>query len=92
MALATVRSGIVDEADYLALMEKFSEFFRDPKAICDRFNAWSSSRHQQPGPKGAGNSYEPAWVDFLVADLTCNGELPVMEVPAWRNAGSCNQD
>lgn len=83
-ALERIRSGGVDEVEYVALVEKFSRFFGDPKAVSERFDAWYRNRHQQPGiKKGASNGYEPAWVDFLIADLTCSEELPSLEVPAW---------
>ncbi|WP_080357341.1 CHC2 zinc finger domain-containing protein [Stenotrophomonas maltophilia] len=87
-ALEKIRLGAVDEVEYLALMEKFSEFFGDPRAVCERFDAWHRNNHQQPGSKkGTSNGYEPAWVDFLIADLTCGGELPTLDVPAW-----CDRD
>jgi hypothetical protein len=90
--LEKIRSGEVDEVEYVALMEQFSEFFGDPRAVCERFDAWYRNRHQQPGiKKGASNGYEPAWVDFLIADLTCSGELPTLEVPAWCDLGSFNE-
>lgn len=90
-ALKKIRSGTVD-VDCRALAD-FSEFFGDPKAVCERFNAWHRNRHQQPGVKvGSNNRSEPAWVDFLIADLTCGGELPRLEVPAWRSLGSCHDD
>lgn len=90
-ALKKIRSGAVDvDCDALA---DFSEFFGDPEAVCERFKAWHKSRHQQPGVKvGSNNCSEPAWVDFLIADLTCGGELPRLEVPAWRSIGSCHDD
>ncbi|MFG3450222.1 CHC2 zinc finger domain-containing protein [Stenotrophomonas sp. NPDC047960] len=91
--LEKIRSGNVDEVEYVALMEQFSEFFGDPRAVCERFDAWHRNRHQQPGiKKGASNGYEPAWVDFLIADLTCSGELPTLEVPAWCGLGSFHED
>lgn len=71
---------------YDALGADFFKFFGDPKAVCERLNAWHRNRHQQPGAKvGSNKRSEPAWVDFLIADLTCGGELPRLEVPAWRS-------
>ncbi|GEM_PF-1237839 len=78
---------------YDALGADFFKFFGDPKAVCERLNAWHRNRHQQPGAKvGSNKRSEPAWVDFLIADLTCGGELPRLEVPAWRSLGSCHDD
>lgn len=82
--LKDVRSSKAGDAQYLDGVEGLSSFFRDPRAICERFNAWRADRHQQPGLKvGGSKGFEPAWLDFLVADLTCRGDLPVLEVPAW---------
>ena len=82
--LKAVRLGKTDDAKYVALVDVFSKFFGDPKAVCERFNAWHQDRHQQPSSKvGGSKGYEPAWLDFLIADLTYDGGLPKLEVPAW---------
>lgn len=83
--LEEVRSGKIDEANYVARVEGFSKLFGNPSAVCERFNAWHQDRHQQPSSKvGGSKGFEPAWLDFLIADLTCGGDLPSLEVPVWR--------
>ncbi|PPU11967.1 CHC2 zinc finger domain-containing protein [Xanthomonas arboricola] len=92
-ALENALSGKISEIERVATMEQFSALFGNPNAVCERFNAWYSDRHQQPGMKvGSNKRSEPAWVDFLIADLTCRGSLPQLHVPAWCDLGSCHED
>lgn len=88
-ALESNLSRNITEIERVPMVEKFAAFFGDPKAVCERFNAWYWDRHQQPCVKSGSNKRsEPAWVDFLMADLTCKGSLPSLHVPAWSDAGT----
>lgn len=73
----------VPTSDSRVELDKFALHFSDPGAICERFAAWQNDRHQQPGINAANLNTEPVWLDFLVADLTCKGELPTVKVPPW---------
>ncbi len=67
-------------------VEKFKEFFGDSRAVGERIMAWLRDRHQQPAPRAGDLRLEPAWLDFLVADLTWtySGETrPEVHVPPW---------
>ncbi|MEB2545753.1 toprim domain-containing protein [Burkholderia cenocepacia] len=69
-------------------VEKFKDFFGDPRAVRERILAWLKDRHQQPAPKAGELRLEPAWLDFLVADLTwrhSNGKHPEIRVMPWLN-------
>jgi len=69
-----------------AKVELFKEFFGDPRAIRERILAWLKDRHQQPAPKAGDLRLEPAWLDFLVADLTwrhSNDMYPEIRVMPW---------
>jgi hypothetical protein len=68
-----------------AKVEIFKEFFGDPSAVRERILAWIRDRHQQPAPKAGELGLEPAWLDFLVADLTWRSseEHPDIRVPPW---------
>ncbi|MGN7838495.1 CHC2 zinc finger domain-containing protein [Stenotrophomonas sp. 22385] len=82
--LKTAHSGMIDEAEHIETARSLSAFFPNPSAVYERFNAWHKDRHQQPGLKvGGSEGIEPAWLDFLVADLTCRGDIPALEVPSW---------
>jgi hypothetical protein len=61
----------------------FAEYFKDPEAVRKRLLAWHDDRHQQPSFVDGSLQLEPAWLDFLVADLTCTGALPGVRVPPW---------
>jgi len=90
--LEEIKSKKTEKADYVRMLEDFSKLFGNSEAICRRFDAWSRNRHQQPSVRMLDNSNEPAWVDFLVADLTCYGSLPELHVPAWSDpdtGGEC---
>ena len=69
-----------------AKVETFKDFFGDPRAVRERILAWLKDRHQQPAPKAGERRLEPAWLDFLVADLTwkhSNDIRPEIQVPPW---------
>jgi hypothetical protein len=66
-----------------AALDTFAAFFGEPEAVRQRISAWMKDSHQQPAPKAGALRLEPAWLDFLVADLTCKGHLPNVKVPAW---------
>lgn len=65
-------------------LDAFSAFFGEPDAVRQRIIVWLNDRHQQPAPKAGALRLEPAWLDFLVADMTCKGELPTVKVPPWQ--------
>lgn len=64
-------------------LNAFVDYFGDPDAVRKRFLAWHNDRHQQPSFVDGSLQLEPAWLDFLVADLTCTGTLPDVRVPPW---------
>ncbi|MEZ7809775.1 CHC2 zinc finger domain-containing protein [Alcaligenes phenolicus] len=67
-------------------VEIFKDFFGDPRAIRERILAWLRDRHQQPAPKAGELRLEPAWLDFLVVDLTwrhSDDKRPEIQVPPW---------
>ncbi len=67
-------------------VEKFKDFFGDPRAVRERILAWLKDRHQQPAPRAGERRLEPAWLDFLVADLTwahSDEDRPEIRVPPW---------
>lgn len=68
-----------------AKVEIFKDFFGDPNAVRERILAWIRDRHQQPAPKAGELELEPAWLDFLIADLTwrSSDDPPKVQVPQW---------
>ena len=67
-------------------LDTFAALFSDPSAVRERIMAWLKDRHQQPAPKAGKEQLEPAWLDFLVADLTWEAHVddgPSIRVPAW---------
>ncbi len=74
-----------------AELDAFAGFFSDPKAVRERILANLMDRHQQPAPLSwaDGRQLEPAWLDFLVADLTwkTSEKPPEIRVPPWRISG-----
>lgn len=66
-----------------AKLDAFAGFFGEPDAIRRRLMAWMNDRHQQPAGKGGDLGLEPAWLDFLVVDLTCRHEVATVRVPSW---------
>lgn len=84
--LASKADGSISADSGGTTIEVFKEFFGDPRAIRDRLFAWLKDRHQQPAPKSGELGLEPAWLDFLVADLTWDYEAeyhPRIRVPPW---------
>jgi hypothetical protein len=74
-----------------AKVEKFKDFFGDPRAVRERILSWIRDRHQQPAPKAGDKRLEPAWLDFLVVDLTwkhSDGGCPEIRVPPWVDESS----
>ncbi|MBL8352187.1 MAG: toprim domain-containing protein [Burkholderiaceae bacterium] len=80
-------------------LDAFVAFFSDPASVRQRIMACLQDRHQQPTSltKADGLDLAPAWLDFLVADLTWrrpNGQRrddeqahdkqPAIRVPSWR--------
>ena len=69
-----------------ANVEIFKTFFGDQGAVRERILAWLKDRHQQPAPKAGEQRLEPAWLDFLIADLTwrhSDDKRPKIRVPPW---------
>lgn len=77
-------------------LDEFVGFFSDPAAVRQRIMACLQDHHQQPVPltKADGLDLVPAWLDFLVADLTwkrrddeqAHDKQPAIRVPPWRDA------
>lgn len=81
-------------------LDVFAGFFSDPVAVRQRIMACLQDHHQQPAPliKADGLNLTPAWLDFLVADLTWNqpdderrgdehasDKQPSIRVPPWQH-------
>lgn len=81
-------------------LDKFVGFFRDAAAVRQRILVCLQDHHQQPAPltKADGLDLVPAWLDFLVADLTWKqpvgeqrgdeqprNQQPVIRVPPWKD-------
>ncbi|TXI83483.1 MAG: hypothetical protein E6Q40_10940 [Cupriavidus sp.] len=66
-----------------AALDAFAAFFGEPEAVRQRIMVWLKDRRQQPAVKTGPLKLEQAWLDFLVADLTCHGGLPTIKVPRW---------
>ena len=73
----------------------FASSFSDREAVSQRLMAYLQDQHQQPAPlsKVDGHDLTPAWLDFLVADMTwkhSNENEPAIRVPPWLppNAGN----
>lgn len=67
-------------------LDTFAAFFGDASAVRERIMVWLKDRHQQPAPKAGKEQLEPAWLDFLVADLTWEAYAdyaPSIRVPPW---------
>lgn len=79
-------------------LDAFARFFSDPEAVHQRIMVCLQDQHQQPAPlvKADGLDLAPAWLDFLVADLTwkqpeeerpkderASDEQPAVRVPPW---------
>jgi DNA primase catalytic core len=64
-------------------LEDFTKFFSDDYAVRERLIAWQNDRHQQPSSLSNPLGLEPAWLDYLVTDLTVGGDLATVTVPSW---------
>ena len=64
-------------------LEDFTKSFSDDSAVRERLIAWQNDRHQQPSSLSYPLGLEPAWLDYLVADLTLGGDLATVTVPSW---------
>ncbi len=64
-------------------LEDFAKLFSDHHAVRQRLIAWQNDRHQQPNARSNPLGLEPAWLDYLVADLTVVGDLATVAVPSW---------
>lgn len=64
-------------------LEDFTKSFSDDYAVRERLIAWQNDRHQQPSSLSYPLGLEPAWLDYLVADLTVGGDLATVTVPSW---------
>jgi hypothetical protein len=80
------------------VLDEFACFFGDPAAVRQRIMVCLQDHHQQPErmTKAEGRDLAPAWLDFLVADLTwkqpegglhdderSHYEQPAIRVPPW---------
>ncbi|MGJ7606275.1 CHC2 zinc finger domain-containing protein [Variovorax sp. LT1R20] len=81
-------------------LDAFARFFSDPEAVRQRIMVCLQDQHQQPAPlaKADGLDLAPAWLDFLVADLTwkqpeeerpkdeqASDKQPAIRVPPWND-------
>lgn len=81
-------------------LEAFVRFFSDSDAVRQRIMVCLQDQHQQPAPLAKANGLDlaPAWLDFLVADLTwkqpeegrptdgqTRGKQPAIRVPPWND-------
>jgi hypothetical protein len=81
-------------------LDAFAGFFSDSATVRQRIMAYLQNHHQQPAPltKADGLNLAPAWLDFLVADLTWKGPnderhgdekardtQPAIRVPPWQD-------
>lgn len=82
--LFSKRNSDLSKPDAAKILEQFVSFFSDPVAMRERFLVWNNERHQQPSFLSGSLKLEPAWLDFLIADLTCNGQMPIVRVPPWK--------
>ncbi len=81
--LETKTNGGLSPDGYGATLDAFVAFFGEPDSVRLRIMAWLKNRHHQPAPKAGKLGLEPAWLDFLVADLTFQGEMASVRVPPW---------
>lgn len=76
-------------------LDTFAGFFSDPAAVRQRLMTYLQDQHQQPAPltMAGGLDLAPAWLDFLVADLTwkqpdgvrLDDQQAAIRVPPWRH-------
>lgn len=99
--LEAKRAGSLKAGSGGPALDAFARFFSDPAAVRQRILACLQDSHQQPAPlaKADGLYLGPAWLDFLVVDLTWrqpDGERredeqprdkqPAIWVPPWQDA------
>lgn len=80
-------------------LDAFASFFSDPAVVRQRIMVSLQDQHQQPAPMAKADQLDlaPAWLDFLVADLTwrqpeegrsedeqTNDKQPAIRVPPWQ--------
>lgn len=75
----------ISKAHGAKALDDFVKFFADPEAMRKRFLAWQYERHQQPSFVSGSLQLEPAWLDFLVADVTCIDQMAKVRVPPWKD-------
>lgn len=81
-------------------LNTFASFFSDPAAVRQRLMVSLQDQHQQPAPLAKADYLDlaPAWLDFLVADLTWRqpeegrpedeqplDKQPAIRVPPWQH-------
>jgi len=81
--LEAKKSGGLSTTTGGAKLDAFAGFFGEPDAVRQRIMTWLKDRHQQPARKEGDLSLEPAWLDFIVADLTYRREVATVRVPPW---------
>lgn len=84
--LAAKENGTLNPESGGDALDAFASFFGDPGAMRDRVLAWLKDRNQQPAPKAGEWRLEPAWLDFLIADMTWrygDDGAPAIRVPPW---------
>lgn len=94
--LEAKRDGSVKAGSGGPALDAFVNYFGDPTAVRQRIMTCLQDRLQQPAPlsKADGLNLEPAWLDFLVADLTwtqpddeqARDKPPAIRVPPWQPA------
>ena len=94
--LKAKKDGCLTAVSGAPALDAFVGFFSDRKSVRQRIMTSLQDRYQQPAPRHMRDSLDltPAWLDFLVADLTWkhrNGERygdkqPEIRVPPWQPA------
>lgn len=97
--LDALRRGAIDPKSGGVELDDFVKFFGDAKAVRQRIITSLRDHLQQPAPltKVEGMDLEPAWLDFLIADMTwrqpeveplhgseARTVQPEIRVPPWR--------
>ncbi|OQS08510.1 hypothetical protein B0T37_19645 [Chromobacterium violaceum] len=83
-ALLNEKGADISKAHGAKALDDFVKLFADPDALRKRFLAWQDERHQQPSFVSGSLQLEPAWLDFLVADVTCIDQMAKVRVPPWK--------
>lgn len=97
--LDALKRGAINPESGGTELDDFVEFFGDPNAVRQRIMTSVRDQFQQPAPltKVDGMDLEPAWLDFLIADMTwkppavqprhgteTEAVQPAIRVPPWR--------